>query len=389
MKKITKKQIRVCLITILIFTLAIAIFCSCAKTNKEDATESTTNIAETTDVSQTEKNDTSNETTTTMPAETTSNKESIENSKPDETISTNPTEQTEETKPEKTEPEPTKKPTENTKPSRPKPTEPSVPKESEPQHVQTEPTEETKPHTHKYNRKTTKKATCTNDGVNTFTCSCGKSYTEKIDKTGHKWSEWKTTKEPTTDTEGNSQRTCSTCQESENKTISKLPPENPNNDTVVTKSQLQQIEKGFLSLVNDERKKVGVSELTTNSHLESVAQTRSNEIISKWSHTRPNGEPFHSLIDVNTYPYITAGENLCITSHVGTNKFTDEDIWTGSAEQIEAAYSWIFNCFKNSPGHYANMIDADFKNCGIGISYVIYDNDGIPMFHVSHIFGTK
>lgn len=43
-----------------------------------------------------------------------------------------------------------------------------------------------KAHTHSYTSKVTKKATCTSDGVKTYTCSCGKSYTEKIAKTGHK-----------------------------------------------------------------------------------------------------------------------------------------------------------------------------------------------------------
>lgn len=43
-----------------------------------------------------------------------------------------------------------------------------------------------RPHTHSYTSKVTKKPTCTSEGVKTYTCSCGKSYTEKIAKTGHK-----------------------------------------------------------------------------------------------------------------------------------------------------------------------------------------------------------
>ncbi len=41
-------------------------------------------------------------------------------------------------------------------------------------------------HTHTYTSKVTKAATCTEDGVKTFTCSCGDSYTETINATGHK-----------------------------------------------------------------------------------------------------------------------------------------------------------------------------------------------------------
>lgn len=42
-------------------------------------------------------------------------------------------------------------------------------------------------HTHKYTSKVTKKATCTSEGVKTYTCSCGGSYTESIAKTAHTW----------------------------------------------------------------------------------------------------------------------------------------------------------------------------------------------------------
>ena len=42
-------------------------------------------------------------------------------------------------------------------------------------------------HTHKYTSKVTKKATCTSEGVKTYTCSCGDSYTESIAKTAHTW----------------------------------------------------------------------------------------------------------------------------------------------------------------------------------------------------------
>lgn len=40
-------------------------------------------------------------------------------------------------------------------------------------------------HTHSYVGKVTKAATCVSTGIKTYTCSCGKSYTEKIAKTAH------------------------------------------------------------------------------------------------------------------------------------------------------------------------------------------------------------
>lgn len=42
-------------------------------------------------------------------------------------------------------------------------------------------------HTHSYTAKTTKAATCSAEGVKTYTCSCGDSYTESLAKTAHSY----------------------------------------------------------------------------------------------------------------------------------------------------------------------------------------------------------
>ena len=42
-------------------------------------------------------------------------------------------------------------------------------------------------HTHSYTAKITKKATCTANGVKTYTCNCGKTVTKSIPATGHKY----------------------------------------------------------------------------------------------------------------------------------------------------------------------------------------------------------
>ena len=62
-------------------------------------------------------------------------------------------------------------------------------------------------HTHKYTSKETKKATCTSDGVITYTCSCGESYTEKVGKTGHKYVD--TVTKPTCTNDGYTTSKCS------------------------------------------------------------------------------------------------------------------------------------------------------------------------------------
>ncbi len=85
----------------------------------------------------------------------------------------------------------------------------TTPPTTEPQPTETTPPETKPTHKHNYSSKVTKAATCTADGVKTFTCSCGKSYTESIKATGHSYSS-KTTREPTCAVEGIKTYTC-TC----------------------------------------------------------------------------------------------------------------------------------------------------------------------------------
>ena len=71
----------------------------------------------------------------------------------------------------------------------------------------------TEKHTHKYTSKITTKATCTTNGVITYTCSCGDSYTESIPKTGHTSSDWIVDKKATCTTNGSKHKECTVCGE--------------------------------------------------------------------------------------------------------------------------------------------------------------------------------
>ncbi|MBR5515257.1 MAG: InlB B-repeat-containing protein, partial [Clostridia bacterium] len=73
-------------------------------------------------------------------------------------------------------------------------------------------------HVHSYN-KTVTEADCVNDGVITYTCSCGDSYTETIPATGHSYGDWYTVKEPTVTSTGTQRRDCSKCDSFETKEI--------------------------------------------------------------------------------------------------------------------------------------------------------------------------
>ncbi len=233
-------------------------------------------------------------------------------------------------------------------------------------------------HKHSYTSKVTAKATCGKDGVKTFTCSCGDSYTESIKATGqHSWGEWVTTKKPTQSVEGNSQRKCSVCNKTENKSIAKLPAEG----SKITSAQIKQIEDEFLRLVNQERALKGANALKLDADLDKAAEIRGEELLTLFDHQRPNGKNCFSAIDTNDYFYKTAGENICYTAKISS--------WTGSATQTKSVAEAIFNLFKDSPGHYSNMINNSFKDCGIGIAYSLPTGSDRPTIYLAHMFGTR
>ena len=192
-----------------------------------------------------------------------------------------------------------------------------------------------------------------------------------------------TTKKPSANT------TTTTTKPSTTKPTSTTTTTKPTNPTVsvVTSSDIAKIKSGFLRLVNEERVRVGVGTLKSHSVLNSCATARSREILNTFSHTRPNGEPFYSIIKPNEYAYYNIGENIQYTSHMGSQPFTKADLFVGRDDQIVAAYTVMFNNFKNSPGHYANMINSKFTETGVGISYRIDENTGMAVFYICQIFG--
>ena len=101
-----------------------------------------------------------------------------------------------------------------------------------------------------------------------------------------------------------------------------------------------------LELVNKERAKEGLSALTTNTTLTSAANLRAKETVQSFSHTRPNGTSFFSVLQEFSISYRTAGENIAY----------------GQRSPQEVVTGWM-----NSPGHRANIMNASFGKIGIGV----------------------
>lgn len=105
-------------------------------------------------------------------------------------------------------------------------------------------------------------------------------------------------------------------------------------------------------LVNAERSKAGLPALTMTAELNTAALTRAKETTISFSHTRPNGSSFSSVLTENGISYQSTGENIA---------------W-GQKTPEEVVNAWM-----NSEGHKANILNSSFTSIGVGC----YENNGI------------
>ena len=75
-------------------------------------------------------------------------------------------------------------------------------------------------HEHSYISNVTKEPTCTSDGVRTYSCSCGNSYTESISANGHSFGSYTYNNDATYDADGTETATCSVCGAKDTRTAS-------------------------------------------------------------------------------------------------------------------------------------------------------------------------
>lgn len=100
-----------------------------------------------------------------------------------------------------------------------------------------------------------------------------------------------------------------------------------------------------LTLTNKERMKEGLAPLSTFPSLQSATDIRKSELLSLFSHTRPNGSSCFSVFSELSISYLSAGENIA-----------------GGYLNAEA----VVNGWMNSTGHRANILTDDFTHMGVG-----------------------
>lgn len=132
--------------------------------------------------------------------------------------------------------------------------------------------------------------------------------------------------------------------EAPNPTVAQTQPPTENKEQIC-----KDIEQEILRLVNVERKKAKLKTLKFADDYYECAKLRAVECATPetFSHTRPNGKPWHSVFkELKTPEYILAGENIALYFQT-PKQVVDE--WMGSS------------------GHRANILNPDFTMLAVGV----------------------
>ncbi|MEI0605102.1 CAP domain-containing protein [Brachyspira alvinipulli] len=120
-----------------------------------------------------------------------------------------------------------------------------------------------------------------------------------------------------------------------------------NNDITRDKLDADKERKRVVELANIARKDNGTSSsLILDPTLTEAAQKRAEELIKLFSHTRPNGSQFLTVLKEYNITYNTSGENIA----------------NGQVDADDVMKSWL-----NSPGHRANILNGKFGKIGVGV----------------------
>lgn len=128
-------------------------------------------------------------------------------------------------------------------------------------------------------------------------------------------------------------------------------PEQENPSPELPEENLTYVEQ-VINLVNEERAKEGLSPLTLDTKVAAAAQVRAEEIVTSFSHTRPDGTSFATALKEQNVNYRRAGENIA---------------W-GQKSPEEVVNAWM-----NSSGHRANIMNSNFTSIGVGY----YQHNGV------------
>lgn len=174
-----------------------------------------------------------------------------------------------------------------------------------------------------------------------------------------------TEKQPQTSTSAKKQTSSKTSSKSATTSVTS---QTQSNDL---QSRIATDQTGIVNLTNQLRKSLGLGQLKVNAELSRAAAVRAKEIVQKFDHTRPNGSDCFTVVNGN---FMMLGENIAM--YGSTPK---------TIEKTDIA-SKLFDQWKNSSGHYANMVKPEYNCIGVGVYYETR-SDGVLCAYGVQIFG--
>lgn len=116
-----------------------------------------------------------------------------------------------------------------------------------------------------------------------------------------------------------------------------------------TDAAFQKIIRQVVDLVNKERKAAGLSAVSAeNVKLANAASVRAKEQATSFSHTRPSGKSWTTVLTDYGISYRAAGENVAYGQQTASE---------------------VMNAWMNSAGHRANILNGNYKEIGVGVYY--------------------
>lgn len=120
-----------------------------------------------------------------------------------------------------------------------------------------------------------------------------------------------------------------------------------------------------IELVNEERTKRGLSILETNEELMENASVRAEEVRESFSHIRPDGRRYSSVITVEN---TKNGENIMSASAFESDLRTAE---------------YLMELWMDSVSHKNNLLNSGYLETGVGIEIVPSVWDGYTVYNLS------
>lgn len=145
----------------------------------------------------------------------------------------------------------------------------------------------------------------------------------------------------------------------------------------LTTSQVDSIRTSLQNYVNQERKAKKIGTVAKYATLEKTGDIRAKEILKKWSHERPDGTSWSTVLTSNgiSKTNLKAGEDLA--------KITFNAKSSYSASYIEDIADEIHETLMNSPTHKSVILNSGYSEIGVGM-YSVLSNNKVTVYVTEH-----